>query len=369
MLPLKLGLFMMPVHMPERNLQEALQEDRALIRLADQLGFAEAWMGEHISSVGEPVPSPLIFHASMISEAPNIRFGTGVISLPQHHPVMVASHVALLDQLSAGRVIMGIGSGGLSSDWEIFGNLDHEKRGRAMLESLEIIEKIWSTDPPYHHDGEHWTIDTSQYQLERLGVGHVIKPIQKPFPPVAVSLRGPKSGLAVLAGERGWIPISGNFIDQKDVACHWPLYEQGAAEVGRSVDPSCWRVARSICITDDTDLAHDLINDPYGVFADYYFYLNTHMKLAMGILPEDWDEHQERLEAVEKAKSLVMIGTQGQVTEQLMEFVDHVGRFGTLIMTGHDVHGHEQMWHRSMHILAQDIAPKLDQHMSAMVGA
>ena len=106
--------------------------------MADRLGFAEAWMGEHFASTGEPVASPLIFNASVLEQAPNIRLGSGVISLPQQHPAVVAGHVALLDQLSGGRVILGIGSGGLSSDWEVFNNLDHTKRGRAM-ESIDVI--------------------------------------------------------------------------------------------------------------------------------------------------------------------------------------------------------------------------------------
>ena len=123
---LKLGLFAMPIHMPSRNLAQALSEDREMVVLADKLGFEEVWMGEHFSSVGEPVTSPLIFNASLIDSAPNIKFGTGVLCLPQQHPVVIAGHVALLDQLSKGRVIFGIGSGGLASDWEIFDNLDHE---------------------------------------------------------------------------------------------------------------------------------------------------------------------------------------------------------------------------------------------------
>ena len=121
----KLGLFMMPLHPPARDFHTVLQENRELVKLADRLGYAEAWMGEHYTSTAEPVTSPLLFNASLIAETENIIFGSGVISLPQQHPVVVAGHAALFDHLARGRFIFGIGSGGLSSDWEIFGNLDH----------------------------------------------------------------------------------------------------------------------------------------------------------------------------------------------------------------------------------------------------
>ena len=113
---LKIGLFSMPIHSPKRDLSEVLLEDRELVMLADELGFEEAWMGEHFTSTGEPVTSPLIFNASLVDAAPNIKFGTGVLCLPQQHPVVVAGHVALLDQISRGRVLFGIGSGLLVSD-------------------------------------------------------------------------------------------------------------------------------------------------------------------------------------------------------------------------------------------------------------
>ena len=87
---LNLGLFMMPLHPAKKDIGVSFEENRQLILLAEKLGFTEAWMGEHYSSTGEPVTSPLIFNASLISETTNIKFGTGVISLPQQHPAIVA---------------------------------------------------------------------------------------------------------------------------------------------------------------------------------------------------------------------------------------------------------------------------------------
>jgi hypothetical protein len=120
---MKLGLFMMPLHDPKRAYMEVLKQDREAILLADQLGYNEAWVGEHYSCKTEPIPSPLQFMATLIPVTKQIVFGTGVINLPQHHPANVAGEVAQLDHLSEGRYIMGVGPGGLGSDFELFENL------------------------------------------------------------------------------------------------------------------------------------------------------------------------------------------------------------------------------------------------------
>ena len=118
---MKLGLFSMPLHRPEKPFLQTLEEDREAILLADRLGYSEAWIGEHFTSKVEQIASPLIFLATLIHETRSIRFGTGVINIPHHHPVTVASHVALFDNLSEGRFLFGVGPGGLVSDAEMYG--------------------------------------------------------------------------------------------------------------------------------------------------------------------------------------------------------------------------------------------------------
>ncbi len=362
---LKLGLFSMPVHMPSRNLADALSEDRELVILADRLGFTEAWMGEHFTSTGEPIPSPLIFNASVLDAAPNIKLGSGVLCLPNQHPAVVAAHVALLDQLSKGRVIFGIGSGGLSSDWEIFGQMDHANRGKVMVESIDAILRLWQEDTPLRHDGPGRPFALEDHIIPEIGVGQMIRPYQTPHPEIAVSLRGPRSGLARLAGSRGWIPLSGNFIPAADVATHWPTYLEEAEPAGQPTDPDIWRVGRSVLITETKAQADDIINDPNGVFSDYYFYLNVHQKLAEGRLIQPIDEAQERQEAMAIAKELIILGTEKDVLDQLISFTDQVGKFGNLMVTGHDISRDPSLWFNSMTCLAENVAPKLSQYMNS----
>ena len=151
---MRLGIFMMPVHPPARSFTDTLAEDEEKSLYADALGFDEMWLGEHFSATTEPIPSPLMFMASLVPRTKNLKFGTGVICLPNHDPAIVAAEVAQFDHMSRGRFMFGIGPGGLLSDFELFGNADRGVRGRKAMESIATIDRIWAQDPPYDLPGE-----------------------------------------------------------------------------------------------------------------------------------------------------------------------------------------------------------------------
>jgi alkanesulfonate monooxygenase SsuD/methylene tetrahydromethanopterin reductase-like flavin-dependent oxidoreductase (luciferase family) len=133
---------MMPLHPPARLLADTIEEDRQAIILGDKLGFSEAWCGEHFSSLAEPIASPLSFFSSLVPVTEQIKFATGVMNLPQIHPAMAAAHAAQFDHLSRGRFLMGIGPGGLGSDFEMLGLTDRKRRGEMMYEAMAMIEQI-----------------------------------------------------------------------------------------------------------------------------------------------------------------------------------------------------------------------------------
>src|SRR6266540_340203 len=140
---IKLGMFTMPFHHPARDYATLLEEDQEAVILADRLGFTEAFVGEHFSSWSERITSPLNFLASVIDRTRHIRFGTGVINLPQLHPATVAAHCAMFDHLVQGRFIMGIGPGGLASDLEMFDlGQAADARPHMVLESIDAILKL-----------------------------------------------------------------------------------------------------------------------------------------------------------------------------------------------------------------------------------
>ena len=232
----KLGMFTMPFHHPDRDYATILEEDQEAIVLADRLGFTEAFVGEHFSSWSERITSPLIFFATLIPRTTQIRFGTGVINLPQLHPATVAAHAAMFDQLCRGRFIMGIGPGGLASDLEMFDVGQAELRPQMVVESIDAILALWASDPPYEIDGKFWKINLTKSIWPDFKVGWIPRPHQKPHPPIALSILTPNSNSAKTAGERGWIPISGQFFHRRYLKGHWERYVEGCEAVGRTAD-------------------------------------------------------------------------------------------------------------------------------------
>ena len=237
----KLGMFMMPFHPYDRDYGSVLAEDQEAIVHADRLGFTEAFVGEHFASLSEPITSPLIFLATLVPRTERIVFGTGVLNLPQMHPAAVAGYAAMFDHLCRGRFIMGIGPGGLVSDFELFNVAQSELRPQMMQESIDAILKLWAEDPPYDIPGRFWNISLKNHVYPEFGVGRIPRPYQRPHPPIALSLLTPNSASAKTAGERGWIPISGQFFHRRYLRGHWEKYAEGCEAVGRRPDPDVWR--------------------------------------------------------------------------------------------------------------------------------
>ena len=139
---MKLGYFAFPIHPKKKNYKTSLDEDAEAIILADRLGFHEAFVGEHITDEFERITSSLLFITSIINQTRKIKLGTGTINLPNAHPLQVASSISMIDHISRGRLIMGIGPGSLVSDMEAFETLD-KNRNEMFLESIDQILQIW----------------------------------------------------------------------------------------------------------------------------------------------------------------------------------------------------------------------------------
>ncbi len=143
---MRLGYFAMPVHPLHRNYTETLKEDRNAIIFCDELGFYDAFMGEHLSDAAENITSSMLFHATLIHSTKQIKLATGTTNLSHLHPTLVATHAAMFDHLAEGRFIMGISPGALTSDAEALGILD-EDRNQMFAEAIDVILEIWQRDP------------------------------------------------------------------------------------------------------------------------------------------------------------------------------------------------------------------------------
>lgn len=267
---MNLGMFVMPLHPPHRPAWETCEENVEKLVLADSLGFDEAWIGEHFSATSEPIPAPLIFLSNLISQTRRIKLCTGVINLPNHDPAIVAAEVALFDHLSKGRLIFGIGPGGLASDFELFDNEDLRVRGEKMMEAIDTILQIWSQEPPYDIKGKYYNVKIANAIIPELGVGYMGKPYQMPHPPIGLSAASPNSGSVKTAAMKGWLPVSANFIPESSVASHWQKYLEGCDTVGREPDGKDWRVSRNIVVAETDEEAYARAYDPEGF--NYYFF-------------------------------------------------------------------------------------------------
>src|SRR3954471_24455628 len=136
--PLRFGIFLAPFHPVGQNPTLALQRDLELIQRLDELGYDEAWVGEHHSAGYEIIASPEVFLATAAERTRHIRLGTGVSSLPYHQPLMLADRMVLLDHLTMGRAMLGVGPGALPSDAFMMG-IDPVNQRPMMEQSLEAI--------------------------------------------------------------------------------------------------------------------------------------------------------------------------------------------------------------------------------------
>src|ERR1700751_2061976 len=217
----RLGYFTMPVHPMDRDWAETLKEDRAAIILADELGYHDAFMGEHLTDRCETVTNSMMFLASLIPATRRIKLATGAANLSQMHPVLIAVQAAMFDHLAEGRFILGISPGALTSDAEALGILD-EDRNRIFAEAIDVILAIWERDPPYDIDfpDNRFKVSTPRRSATHLGVGYMGKPFQKPRPEILGTVLAPFSPGVVAMGRRDFHPLSANFLLSMHLKSH-----------------------------------------------------------------------------------------------------------------------------------------------------
>ncbi|MEM7254942.1 MAG: LLM class flavin-dependent oxidoreductase [Pseudomonadota bacterium] len=361
---MELGMFMQPVHDPKRNYTQVLNDDRDTIILADQLGFSEVWVGEHVSATAEPITAPLVFLASLIEQTKRIKLGTGVFCLPLQHPAIIAGQAAMFDHMSLGRFQMGIGTGGLASDVELFAVGGNTDRGEMVRESIDMILAIWDGQAPYDIEGKYWSTKIQDVSRLEFGVGAFPKPYQQPHPPIAISLMSPGSSSALMAGERGWIPISGaNLVQPRYIASHWERYLEGAARRGVEPDPSIWRVSRSVVVAPTDEEARQYVLRDDGALSFWFRYIVSSFRQrgALAAIAPDDHPNPDALTWQEAAESMVTWGSPDTVLSKLVALRDTVGDFGTLTITAHEWDD-PAFCKRSMRMLAEDVMPKFSQH-------
>ncbi|MDR8397113.1 MULTISPECIES: LLM class flavin-dependent oxidoreductase [Paraburkholderia] len=360
---MKLGIFMQPLHLSGAPYHAMYDMDIACAIHADKVGYDELWMGEHTSQRTEPVTNALQFLSTLIPLTERIKLCTGVLNLPHHHPARIAADAAMFDHMSKGRFIMGIGPGGLASDFEVYKS-DHKASGAMLASCYQMIRAIWNTDAPYDLKTAHHEVSIKNTVHEDLGVGLMPVPYQNPFPRVATSAMSNFSSTAKLAGANDWDVISANFNLASTVASHWQAYTDGALSAGVKPDRRNWRVARSVFVADSQAEADEYLARETNALATYFDFMVTHLK-AIGyasIFKSRPDMTDDEVNIEHCIREMVIAGDANSVVEQLVAFSEKTGPFGTLLTTFHEWDD-EPLWRRSMELTAKQVMPRLSEYM------
>jgi alkanesulfonate monooxygenase SsuD/methylene tetrahydromethanopterin reductase-like flavin-dependent oxidoreductase (luciferase family) len=360
---MRLGYFTMPVHPMERDWAETLREDREAIILADQLGFYDAFVGEHLTDACETITNSMMFHATLIHATKTIKLATGTTNLSQIHPVVIAANTAMFDHMAQGRFIMGVSPGALTSDAEVLGLLD-EDRNKIFAEAIDVILAIWERDPPYDIDfpNNRFKVSTTRTKALDLGVGYMAKPFQKPRPEIVGTVVAPFSPGVVLMGKRDFHPLSANFLLSKHMKSHWENYAKGKAEVGQKAKVADWRVARTIFVADDdkTALAYgrEDANSPYRF---YFEQMRGKMKRGnrLYVFKSHKEQPDEEITHDFVMDNCVIHGTVNKVVDRILALREEIGDFGELVYAGMDWVD-EKLSRRSMQLMAEEVMPRVN---------
>jgi limonene 1,2-monooxygenase len=319
---LKFGIFLAPFHAVGQNPTLALERDLQLIEHLDQLGFNEAWFGEHHSAGYEIIASPEVFIAAVAQRTKHIRLGTGVSSLPYHHPFMLADRLVLLDHLTRGRLMIGVGPGALPSDAFMMG-IDPAKQRDMMEESLGAILLLLEGKEPVTMETDWFKLVDARLQM---------RPFQRPYPEVAVAAQvspaGPRAagkfGASLLS--IGATSAAGGF---DILGSHWDVMEERAEEFGTTVDRSKWRLVGPMHIADTKEQA--IADVAFGLeqWVDYF------QRVAALPIAPDTTNFDSLVDAL-IGSGFAVIGTVDDAIAQIERLRVQSGGFGSFLLMGHE---------------------------------
>ena len=343
---MKFGVFMAPFHPLGENPTLALHRDLELMSWLDYLGFDEAWIGEHHSAGWETISSPEIFIATAAERTKNIKFGTGVISLPYHHPLMVANRMILLDHLTKGRVMLGVGPGALVTDAYMLG-IDPKTQRHKMDESLGIILKLLTEDEPITYHGDWFNLNEARVHL---------LPYSNPHFPIAVAAAQSPSGF-VLAGKYGVGLLSltstpGGVQRKNTLADFWNMVEESAAKNNRKVDRNEWRLVLHVHLADTKAEAIEQVRIGASKYQNDYFANTIGHDL-------DYDGPIENIVDDKVEKGVWVVGTPEDLIAKINELEKESGGIGGIMFQVTEWGTREQVLH-SYELIARYVIPQFN---------
>jgi limonene 1,2-monooxygenase len=341
---IRFGIFLAPFHAAGENPTLALQRDLDLIVHLDRLGWDEAWIGEHHSAGSEIIASPEIFIATAAERTRHIKLGTGVVSASYHNPLWVAERAVLLDHLTRGRFMLGLGPGSLPTDAQMVG-LDQSRTRELLAESVGIITRLLRTDEPVTYQNERWDLHEARLHL---------RPWSDPLFEVAVAAVASPAG-PQLAGQYGLglLSIGATQAAGFDaLALHWGVVEERAAAFGQNVSRDGWRLVGLMHIAESREQAYKDVE--YGIeqWFEYFQAVAAFPQMAV-----DGNNIRQMIDFVNET-GLGSIGTVDDAVAQIERLLKQSnGGFGAYLLLAHEW-ANPAATNRSYELIAQHVLPE-----------
>jgi limonene 1,2-monooxygenase len=354
---LRFGTFLAPFHKPGQNPTLALQRDLELIEHLDALGFDEAWIGEHHSAGSEIIASPEIFIAAAAERTKRIKLGTGVISAAYHNPLWVADRMVMLDHLTRGRAMLGVGPGSLPTDSAMIG-LNPTDTRELLAENLDIIMRLLRGEVVTATTRTHKLID-AQLQL---------RPYSDPCFEVAVAAVASPTG-PMLAGQHGVGLLSIGATLTKEgfdaLAHHWNVVEERAAAYGRPVPPrSSWRLVGLMHVAETREQAYRDVEYGIAHWFNYFQKVAAFPQMDVGTSQEIRGMIDYLVEA-----GIGVVGTPDDAKEQVRRLWEQSnGGFGAFLLLGHEW-ANPEATRRSWELVAQYVMPEFQGQAESTLAA
>ncbi len=351
--PRAYGVFLAPFHPAGQNPTVALERDLALMVHLDRLGFDEAWIGEHHSAGYEIIASPEVFIATAAERTRHLRLGTGVSSLPYHQPLMLADRMVLLDHLTRGRIMLGVGPGALPSDAHMMG-IEVARQRDMMEESLEAILLLLRSDEPVTYQTDWFTLRDARLQL---------RPYQRPHFEVAVAAQISPAGPRA-AGRFGCslLSIGATSASGFDaLGLHWNVMEERAAEFRTTIDRDRWRLVGPMHLAETKEQAVKDCAFGLDAWVDYF------ARVAALPLAPDTTNHADLVDAL-NASGFAVIGTPDDAIAQLSRLAEQSGGFGTYLLMAHEWADRVETL-RSYELFARHVMPAFQSSADTLVAS
>lgn len=339
---LRFGYFIAPFHRPGINPTLALHRDLEFVEHLDALGYDEVWIGEHHSAGSEIISSPEVFIAAAAARAKRITFGTGVISLSYHNPLWAADRLMLLDHLTHGRIIGGVGPGSLPTDSAMIG-LNPTDTRELLETNLDIMVRLLAGETVSAKTATH-ELFNAKLQLVPYSEGGIPLSVAAVASPTGARLAG-KHGIGLLSigatlSEAGFDAL----------AHHWNIAEERAAAFGSTIDRRNWSLVGPFHVAETDAQARAEVRHGIEAWFNYFQKVAAFPQMTM-----PGDTIDGMIDTINE-RGAGVIGTPERARAQVQRLWEQSGGFGSMLQMAADW-ANPAATRRSAELFAEEVMP------------